>query len=190
MRAKIIRDLIWDTIVSLLILEAILFGVYYVSTNYLSTVPLTEYISKYYILGAILSGLGLLLFYGIHAMLCIKKYKIVIERNNISDSLYYEYYKSANKCCNYRVYGNFVFVNTTHGIVCMEKCDITDRRSRRVKHTRRRRGKNRAGNTTYVYHTQEYYTYHFDLYTVHGHFKNTVANNAVLEELNQLFYGR
>ena len=111
------------------------------------------------------------------------------DRNGFSDVTYYEYYKQAKKCCNYRVNGDFVFVNTTHGIICMEKCDITDRRSRRVKHTRRRRGKNRAGNTTYVMHTHEYYTYHFDLYTEHGHFKNTVANNAVLEDLNKLFYG-
>ena len=189
MKAKIIRDLVWDAIISLLISEGALFGIHWLLGEYLPKLTIAKVLSEYYILIAIAVGLISVLFFGIHGLLCIKKYKIVRERNDISDSLYYEYYKNAKKCCNYRVYGDFVFVNTAHGIICMEKCDITDRRSRRVKHTRRRRGKNRAGNTTYVMHTHEYYTYHFDLYTEHGHFKNTVANNAVLEDLNKLFYG-
>ena len=190
MKAKIIRDLTWDAIISILITEGLLFAIRYLAINYLPKMPLVGYIEDYYLLVAIVVGLASILFFGVHAMLCLRKYKIVIDRNQISDKTYYEYYKQAKKCCNYRVNGNFVFINTTHGIVCMEKCDITDRRSRRVKHTRRRRGKNRAGNTTYVMHTHEYYTYHFDLYTEHGHFKNTVANNAVLEDLNRLFYGQ
>ena len=189
MRSKIIRDLTLDAIISILILEGVLFGIKFLLSEYLSKLPLTKTINDYYILIAIGIGLISVLFFGFHCMLCLKKYKIVMDRNGFSDATYYEYYKQANKCCNYRVNGDFVFVNTTHGIICMEKCDITDRRSRRVKHTRRRRGKNIAGNTTYVMHTHEYYTYHFDLYTEHGHFKNTVANNAVLEDLNKLFYG-
>lgn len=187
MKSKIIKDLLFDAIVVAAIVEGIMFAIWYCAVNYLPASELTQLIEQYYVLSAVVVAVGLILFYVFNAMLCLKKYRCVIRSQGISDSTYYECYCSARKCCNYRVHGDLVFVNTTHGIICMEKNDIIDKRTKRVKHTKSTRRVTRYGGTRSVYHAREYYTYHFDLITKYGHFKNTVSNADVLSDLQLLF---
>jgi hypothetical protein len=119
-------------------------------------------------------------------IICIKRYNTVISDQAVNDNELYEHYKDAQKCCQYRVSGPFVFINTTRGIICMTKSDIVERKRRRIHHTKTI---NRTvhGNTRHKERVKEYYTYHVELRTAYGTFKNTVSNDRKLEELHDLF---
>lgn len=156
------------------------------SVEYLKKTDLFEFMQEYYWLVAVGLFLVIVLLFAIFGFMCIKRYNTVISEHKISDEDLYDYYKDAYTCCNYRVSGPFVFVNTSRGIICMDKSNILDIKRRRVRHTRKT-NYTVNGYTRRTYHSRDYYTYHFVLKTTYGTFKNTVANNATLEELRELF---
>lgn len=188
MKSKIIRDLTWDAIVAIVLSQAILFGAKWASFEYLKkTDELRIFMKEYYLITAIVMGLLFALYFLLNGFLCMRRYREVVERYGISDQSLYESYKEAYKCCQYRVYGSLVFINTSRGIICMDKSDIRDVNRRRVRHTRTVH-RTVHGNVRYRERTNQYYTYHFTLSTRYGTFKNTVSNEEVLEDLVRLFY--
>ena len=186
MKSKIIRDLTWDAIILLIITEVAWFGARWCVFEYFKKSELAAFMKDWYLLIAIGLFVIIAAVFCICGVLCLKIYKNVLNDQDISDQELYEHYKNAEKCCQYRVDGPFVFVNTTHGIICMTKGDIVERNRRRVRHTKTI---NRTvhGNTRYRERVKEYYTYHFELKTAHGTFKSNVANDDVLDELHDLF---
>jgi hypothetical protein len=186
MKAKIIRDVTFDALVVVSIFEGMWFALKYLAETYLSNVEINSFFNQYYLLISIGMALVAIGFYGVCGLLCVKKYNAVKERHGIGDSELYAYYKDAAKCCQYRVNSGFIFVNTTHGIICMDRSDIIDRKCRRVHHTKTVH-RTVHGNTRYRERVRDYYTYHFELKTRYGTFKTTVGNDEVLEELANMF---
>lgn len=186
MKSKIVRDIIWDAIISIFLVEGVLFGVNWGVLTNLETSNLALFFENWYIWIA----LGLLIiiatvnyyFY----LLCMKRYKQVISERGVSDEELYNAYKNADKCCQFRVNSPYVFVNTSHGIICMTKDDIIEKNRKRVRHIRNRT-KSVHGNVKYRERRQEYFTYHFTLKTNHGTFKSNVKNDEVLDKLQDLF---
>ncbi len=186
MKIKITLDLICDFLVSCGLAEAFLFAVYYFIPDEFPHMQLSNYITQYYWVAALVTFLLFALYFGLWTLLCFKRADVVCKNSGLSDIELLAYYKEADKCCNYRVEGNFVFVNTAHGIICMTRDDIYEHKTRRVHHTKRTRY-TRNGYTMRMSHDNDYYTYHFKLETRYGTFKNTVANYDVMQRVNALF---
>jgi hypothetical protein len=168
------------------IFECVWFALQYAATNYFANIELEMFFHKYYLLIAIGMALVAVVFYGICGLLCLKKYNTIKNRHGVGDGELYEYYKDAEKCCQYRVNSGFIFINTTHGIICMDRSDVIDRKCRRVHHTKTV-NRTARGNVRYRERVREYYTYHFELKTRYGTFKTTVGNDDILEELGSMF---
>jgi hypothetical protein len=186
MRTKIMRDLSWDALVLILLTEGCWFGARWAVLEYMNKSDLADFMKDWYLLIAIWLLIVIAATFVICVIICMKRYNTVLSEQDVSDKELYAYYKDAQKCCQYRVSGPFVFINTTRGIICMTKADIVERKKRRAHHTKTI---NRTvhGNTRYQERVREYYTYHFELRTVYGTFKNTVANDDVLDKLHDLF---
>ena len=186
MKKKITRDLIGDFLVSCGLTEILLFAIYYFIPAEFPHMEISNYITQYYWVAALGAFLLFALYFGLWTLICFKRVDVVCKNSGLSDGELWSYYKDADKCCNYRVEGNVVFINTSHGIICMTKDDVYEHKARRVHHTKRTRYK-RNGYTSRVSHDNDYYTYHFKLVTRYGTFKNTVANYDVMQEVNDLF---
>jgi hypothetical protein len=186
MKSKIMRDLFWDMIIATILSQGIWFAVRWAALEYLGKSDMRSFIKEYYLLVAIIIGVLVILYFITNGVLCLKRYHAVIDEYGISDGDMYERYKNAEKCCQYKVHGHFVFINTARGIICMTKSDIIDIKRKRVRHTRTVH-KTVYGNVRYRERTNEYYTYHFMLKTKYGTFRNTVGNDGVLEDLSYLF---
>lgn len=186
MKKRITLDLLGDFVVLFVITEVLLFGIYYFVPREFPNIAFSGYIEKYYWIAALGFFLLYALYFGLWVLICHKRAAKVCESSGLSDSELLAYYKDADKCCNYRVQYNFVFINTSHGIICMTKDDIYDHKMRRVHHTKRTRY-TRRGYTSRISHDNDYYTYHFKLVTRYGTFRNTVANYEVMQDVNNLF---
>lgn len=186
MKKRIVLDLFGDFLIIGGLLEGILFAIYYFVPSQLPYFHLNSYILKYYWVAALGTLCILLLYFGISFWFCQKLYLKILQGRNMRDSDLLEYYKEADKCCQYKTRGGIVFINTSHGILCLDSDDVYDYKLRRVHHTRRRRYTS-GGYTRRLSHEQDYYTYHFKLITRYGTFRNTVANNTVLEKLSEMF---
>ena len=151
----------------------------------MNSAQIKQFANDYYILIAIGGGIIIAIFYWLCCIRCLNIYREILLRNRIKDSDLYAIYNNADKCCQYKSDGNYVFINTVRGILCLDKSDVIDYKSKRTKHTRKRT-RRVNGYTRSTYHSREYYTYHFKLITKRGVFKNTVGNNAVLEELSSI----
>lgn len=160
--------------------------VYFVASSQSIDIALVESFVEYYWVIALGLSAVIAVYFVICSLICLKRCASILKITGLSDSELLSYYKDANKCCQYRVNGNFIFINTAHGILCLDGSDIFDHRTKSIHHTRRRRYTS-GGYTRRVSHEQDYYTYHFYLTTRYGVFKNTVANKTVLDNLNSLF---
>lgn len=174
----------FDAIIIVIITCCALFGIKWLIETYFTSG--FEFYIDYYLLYMVAVAVFASIYYFICCRLCLKKYNELIKSAELTDTELYDKYKKAEKCCQYRVNGKYVFVNTTHGIICMLKSDIVNRHKQRIKHTRSRR-RRVNGYTRSVTHLNEYYTYHYIVETVHGTFKSNVANDAILEKLSALF---
>lgn len=186
MKKKITLDLVGDFAVICGIIEVLLFGVYYFISKSLPNAVLSAYMESYYWIAALGFFVLCMLYCGLWTYICFKRMKTVCEKSRLSEAELLSYYKDADKCCNYRVKYNFVFINTHCGIICMTKDDIYEHKTRRVHHTKRTRY-TRNGYTSRMSHDNDYYTYHFKLKTRYGTFRNTVANYSVMQKVNELF---
>ena len=186
MKKRIIVDLIFDFVIACAIMEGLLFGLYFVASSQSVDIALVKSFVEHYWMIALGLGAVIAIYFAICSLICLKRHASVIKSTGLSDAELLSYYKEAEKCCQYRVNGDFIFINTAHGIVCLDRSDIFDHRTKVIHHTRRRRYTS-GGYTRRVSHEQDYYTYHFYLATRYGVFKNTVANQTVLSNLKSLF---
>ena len=137
MRKRIVLDLVGDFAIICSIVEVLLFCIYYFIPRSLPQIALSNYITQYYWIAALGSFLLILLYFCFWAWICFKRADVVRNGAGLSDAELFSHFKDGKKCCNYRVNGDFVFVNTSHGIFCMTKSDIHEHKMRRVHHTKR-----------------------------------------------------